>query len=171
MTLHRAVVFAAAAAALGWNLMLAAPPLLHAVGEHEAGTLARLVFAPICHQDPARSLAPLGSPLAVCARCSGAYLGFLAGAMILIFRSVRRRATGFAPRSLLLASIVPTAAQWVLAASGLMPDIAAARASTAAIIGVAISFVIIPALESLARDIAAARGSISKGNLDAAETS
>ncbi|MBI4457023.1 MAG: DUF2085 domain-containing protein [Acidobacteria bacterium] len=38
----------------------------------------RLFFAPICHQIPQRSLWLFGKPLAVCARCSGFYFGFLA---------------------------------------------------------------------------------------------
>ncbi len=39
-------------------------------------------FAPVCHQDPARSFWILGAPVAVCARCLGIYLGAAVGAWI-----------------------------------------------------------------------------------------
>ena len=40
---------------------------------------AYLIFAPICHQIPARSFFLFGHPLAVCGRCLGIYFGFLGG--------------------------------------------------------------------------------------------
>jgi len=43
-------------------------------------------FAPVCHQDPDRSFALLGRPLAVCARCFGIYAGFLGGMILYSFR-------------------------------------------------------------------------------------
>ena len=39
-------------------------------------------FSPVCHQDPARSFWILGTPVAVCARCLGIYLGAAVGAWI-----------------------------------------------------------------------------------------
>ncbi len=41
------------------------------------------MFRSICHQLPERSFSLLGSPVGVCARCLGLYLGFLAGATTL----------------------------------------------------------------------------------------
>ena len=41
--------------------------------------LAYAVYSPICHQVAARSLLCFGHPLAVCARCTGIYLGFFLG--------------------------------------------------------------------------------------------
>ena len=41
-----------------------------------------LFFSPVCHQDPERSFWILGTPIAVCARCLGIYLGAAAGAWI-----------------------------------------------------------------------------------------
>ena len=48
--------------------------------------IAREVFSFLCHQDPARSFAPGGSALAMCARCTGVYIGFLL-ALPLIFQA------------------------------------------------------------------------------------
>ena len=41
------------------------------------------MFRSICHQLPERSFSLFGSPVAVCARCLGLYLGFLVGAATL----------------------------------------------------------------------------------------
>ena len=48
--------------------------------------LAREVFGFLCHQDLARSLAPGGLALAMCARCTGVYVGFIL-ALPLIFQA------------------------------------------------------------------------------------
>ncbi|MDH7511680.1 MAG: DUF2085 domain-containing protein [Clostridiales bacterium] len=37
------------------------------------------VFSPLCHQVESRSFFLFGQPLAVCSRCLGIYIGFLAG--------------------------------------------------------------------------------------------
>ena len=42
-------------------------------------TLAYAVYKPLCHQVAGRSLHCFSHPLAVCARCTGIYLGFLLG--------------------------------------------------------------------------------------------
>jgi uncharacterized membrane protein len=41
--------------------------------------LAYAFYKPLCHQVASRSLHCFGHPLAVCARCTGIYLGFLLG--------------------------------------------------------------------------------------------
>ncbi len=41
--------------------------------------LAYFVYKSVCHQIRDRSLSCFGQPLAVCARCTGIYLGFLVG--------------------------------------------------------------------------------------------
>lgn len=52
-----------------------------ALGGYGAFTfLIFLFFSPVCHQDPARSFWVLGTPVAVCARCLGIYLGAAVGA-------------------------------------------------------------------------------------------
>jgi len=43
------------------------------------GALVCAVYAPTCHQAASRSFYCFGYPVAVCARCLGIYLGFLAG--------------------------------------------------------------------------------------------
>jgi uncharacterized membrane protein len=55
-----------------------AAPLL--AGSHPlAALLLRDFFSRLCHQNPARSFLVLGSPVAVCARCLGIYVGAALG--------------------------------------------------------------------------------------------
>jgi uncharacterized membrane protein len=70
--------------AVVWAVVLAAlfvagtfvTPLLPQGG---AAGLLRVAYAPLCHQMPERSVAIGGGTQAVCARCSGLYLGGLIG--------------------------------------------------------------------------------------------
>ena len=51
-------------------------PLFFASGKPAAGIISRVVYAPICHQDPARSFHCCGHPLSVCERCASIYVAF-----------------------------------------------------------------------------------------------
>lgn len=52
-----------------------AAPLLAASAQPAAAALIYMLLAPLCHQARERSFLLLGFPLAVCARCTGIYLG------------------------------------------------------------------------------------------------
>jgi uncharacterized membrane protein len=71
------VIFTVAASVLWLGLILLAP-YLKSQNSPWAAWLYR-VFAPTCHQIDSRCFFLFGYPLAVCARCLGIYLGFLAG--------------------------------------------------------------------------------------------
>ena len=68
---------------LGALLLPLLPPMLFETGHGDAATSLRLLFRPVCHQLPERSLYFQGYPLAICARCLGIYAGFLAGLLLL----------------------------------------------------------------------------------------
>jgi len=70
------------------------------------GGLLHLSYAPVCHQQPERCL-PVGDGFqAVCARCSGLYLGAVAGLFVGALFLVGRRS---APRPIWLAVVaLPT---------------------------------------------------------------
>jgi uncharacterized membrane protein len=60
---------------------IVAAPLAAASARPEEWFLYQ-AFAPFCHQQAARSMQLLGHPLAVCARCFGAYVGLLVAALV-----------------------------------------------------------------------------------------
>lgn len=85
-------------------LVLSAPALRTRAPRLSA--LLYAVFAPLCHQDPARSFHLLGYPLAVCGRCLGIDLGFVLGALAYPFsRGFTRPPLPPALRTFLLASL------------------------------------------------------------------
>jgi len=63
------------------------------------------LFSPICHQIPSRSFFCFGSPLAVCGRCLGIYLGFLAGTILYPFLGGFSKSTLPKKESFLLLSL------------------------------------------------------------------
>ncbi len=87
-----------------------------------------VVFAPavvfpighfICHQRPERSFFFHGHQLAVCARCTGLYLGAALAAPLAISLAVPL--TGARARGILALAAIPTALTWVLEFAGLVP--------------------------------------------------
>ncbi len=75
--------------AIAWCSLLFIPPLVAALEapSTQLSQLAYRFFSRICHQYPSRSLHVFGHPLAVCARCSAIYFGFLGGFFVASFRS------------------------------------------------------------------------------------
>lgn len=106
------VAFAASATAL-LVAGSAVPALLEASGRGGAEWI-RAAAATLCHGIPSRCFAPLGAPFALCARCTGLYLGGAAG---LLAAAVGIRVVRRGRGALLLAAVLPTAidvaAPWV----------------------------------------------------------
>lgn len=71
----------------------------------------RAAFA-VCHRIPERSFAFMERPLPLCARCSGTYLGALAGLIVLVTRG-RGRASGL-PSGRYLAVLAAFLAAWAI---------------------------------------------------------
>jgi len=112
-------------------------------GSDFPATVGYFFFSGVCHQLPERSFHLWGEPLAVCARCSGVYAGFLAGA--LLFPVIRRRLKReFPPAWVLGAAILPAAADFGLARLGVHDSGNALRLITGLIPGMAVSFFILP---------------------------
>ena len=68
-----------------------AAPVLAASGYPLAAFALQQFFSRVCHQEPARSFFLFGTPVAVCARCLGIYLGAAAGALLRAPRAVMVR--------------------------------------------------------------------------------
>jgi uncharacterized membrane protein len=109
-----------------------------------------LFFSPVCHQAPDRSFHLRGYPMAVCARCTGIYVGFLVG--ILIHPLFRRLKRGFhPPRWVLGAGILPTGMEILLSRGGVAELDLFFRSLTGLILGTVVAFYVIPAVFDLVK--------------------
>jgi uncharacterized membrane protein len=138
------------------------PPILIRSGRGSgfAAAAGYFFFSGVCHQIPARSFHVWGQPLAVCARCTGVYAGFLAGAIIFplipcggvhrkrVHKGLVRRGWngGFPPAWILGAALLPATADFALGHFGLHDSGNVLRLVTGLIPGAAASLFIIPAV-------------------------
>jgi len=118
------VVGATVAAATVFCAGIFAAPVLVARG-HAAGRWLRFAYAPLCHQLAGRSLEIAGEPLAVCARCTGLYLGGLAGLILAVAAGWGVRSPG-PRRGWLLVALIPTALDGLLKVLGNVPRLGVA---------------------------------------------
>jgi uncharacterized membrane protein len=135
---------AVAAAAVAWFALVVLAPVLPA-------PLAAAVYAAggfICHQLPDRSFHWHGAQLAVCARCTGIYLGACSAAIFAplppsaYVAGVESRArVGWLLGVAAAPTIATVAAEW----SGLWQPSAATRSFTGVLLGVAGAFVLVAA--------------------------
>ncbi|MER3429355.1 MAG: hypothetical protein C4334_14940 [Pyrinomonas sp.] len=136
-----------ASAALLSVLIIGAPWLARRGNTLLAESL-RHAFSVVCHQRPERSFYLWGYPLAVCARCTGIYLGAFCGALIYpLLRSLRDR-TSPARRWLIL-SAVPLALDWGLGFSHVLENSSFSRCATGLLFGFALAFYVVPGLLDL----------------------
>jgi uncharacterized membrane protein len=115
-TRARGAVLATVLLALVFLAGIFVVPAIEARGVPGAN-LPRLLYAPLCHQNPSRSLTLDAHPLTVCSRCTGLYLGGAAGLLVALAYVFGRRK---APRPFWLAvAIAPTIVDAVLPRFGL----------------------------------------------------
>jgi uncharacterized membrane protein len=127
-------------------LILLAPLLTAADGPLQAaGRGLYLFFGQVCHQLDDRSFHLEGHPLAVCARCSGIYFGFLAGTIL--YPTVARRCRFQLPaRSVLLAGAAPMFLDVAVGVLGLYEATNTLRVATGAWFGITTSWCVLPPL-------------------------
>jgi len=140
---------AAGCALLLLALIFAAPAAL-SYGHPLLGSVIYQIFRPFCHQIPARSFYFEGHPLAVCARCSGLYIGFAAGVLVYpLVRSVRR--SDAPARVWLIAAALPTTTDFALGFSGIWANTHLSRSVTGALLGAVVAFFVVPGLVDASR--------------------
>jgi len=105
-------------------------------------------FSKVCHQLPERSFFIAGYPVAVCARCSGLYIGF-AGAMLIYPLARSLRETDAPARKWLFLSAMPMAVDFTLGYSGLWANTHASRFITGLLLGAVAVFYVMPGLMDL----------------------
>jgi uncharacterized membrane protein len=133
------------ALAAAWVATLFAAPLLRAGGHGLSSAVVYQVFAALCHQMPERSFHVAGYQLAVCARCTGLYVGGLAG--LLFYPAFRPLALTSAPRrSWLFLAAAPTTIDFALGILGVWENTHWSRFLTALPAGAACAFYVVPGL-------------------------
>ncbi len=142
---RRALVAAVAAGSVSWFVLVVLSPRLPPV-------LAAAVYAVgalICHQRPERSFHWDGAQFAVCARCTGIYLGACVTA-VLAFVPPRRYARQVVElrwlREGLVAAALPTAVTVLAEWAGWWQPSANVRAATGVALGAAAGLVVAAAL-------------------------
>src|SRR5688572_14459404 len=141
----RVIVGALAVGALSWfALVVLAPELPPALAAavYAAGSL-------VCHQMPERSFHWHGAQLAVCARCTGIYLGACSAAVLAPLPpstyagwAASRARAGTLLAAAAVPMVVTVAAEW----AGLWQPSSMVRAGTGVLLGVAAAIVVVAAL-------------------------
>jgi len=130
-------------AALWCALILLAPLVRYSPGFAPLSGVLYAFFSPLCHQIDARSFHLAGNPLAVCARCSAIYFGFLLGTIIYPVGGnfLPPSRTG---RMFLVLTAVPMLIDVVLESAGVYDSSNLIRALTGSWFGILLPFLIIP---------------------------
>jgi len=128
--------------------LLVGAPLAQANGLHWFSFTVYEVFSHVCHQAPERSFYIAGYPLAVCARCTGLYVGFAAAAAFYPLMTSLKRT--YAPeRKWLFIAAAPLAIDFALGFFGVWENTHFSRLLTGALLGAVSVFFILPGLVQL----------------------
>ncbi len=128
--------------------LLVAAPLAQAHGLQWFSFAVYEAVSHICHQTPERSFYVAGYPLAVCARCTGLYVGFAAAvAFYPVITSLKRTHTP--ERKWLFIAAAPLAIDFALGFSGMWENSHLSRLLTGGLLGAVSVFFVLPGLVQL----------------------
>lgn len=133
-----------------WCFLFISVPFFRSGGSflRRVSVLSTLFFAPVCHQIPERSFHIMGCPIAVCARCSGIYIGFLLGTIVYPF--VRNLETVMLPpRWILGIGIIPMILEMCLSRLGVIGTHRYLLGLSGLVLGGVIAFIVIPSVFEL----------------------
>jgi uncharacterized membrane protein len=144
------IVVALAVGAVAWFLLVTFAPEL-------PPALAAIVYAAgglVCHQLPERSFHWHGAQLAVCARCTGIYLGACSAAVLAplppstyAYWTASRRRAGWLLATAALPTVATVMAEW----GGWWSPSSVVRAGTGVLLGVAGAVLVVAALGAAER--------------------
>jgi uncharacterized membrane protein len=139
---------------LVWIAGILLDPLIRAAGGVDSTLLSLLgrVYSRVCHQIGDRSFHIAGHPLAVCARCFGIYVGYLAGLIVYPFARPLTQ-TELPHRRWLIAALAPVAVDVAGGFLGIFENTLSSRSLTGLIAGTAGAFYTLPGLVSLAASL------------------
>ena len=156
--LARTIYLATFLGTVAWLGAIVLAPYLRSRGHGAAASFLYALFAPVCHQIPGRSFRLAGFPLAVCGRCLGIYVGFLAGLLGYpwIDRLTSKRSLGTGPRRyglpkprVFLAFSLPIGLDFAAGLIGLWDSTNAVRFATGAAWGALLPFYFLPGVVGL----------------------
>lgn len=138
-----------------WCAAILAAPLLAATAHATAAALLYVLFAPLCHQVRDRSFLFLGFPLAVCARCTGIYLGVWLGTLGAACKRAHEpwRPMGSPSRLWLVIAAALMAADVATELAGLRPPLAGLRFATGFLVGISGSVWLVDSVRRLQEEI------------------
>jgi uncharacterized membrane protein len=126
--------------------IIAAP--LGLSGSHWFGLVIYQAFSYLCHQQPERSFFIAGHPFAVCARCTGLYVGFAAAVLCYpLVRSLRR--TDTPKRQWLFVAATPLFIDFSLGFLGIWENTHWSRFATGVLLGSVAVFYVMPGVIEL----------------------
>ncbi|MDP9192425.1 MAG: DUF2085 domain-containing protein [Acidobacteriota bacterium] len=126
------------------TLILGASALCSWAIAHGASMQWRVLFRMMCHGRVERSLELFGVPMPICARCTGIYLGMLAGLFaIWIIPWLRERVM----RRVAFIAVIPLAVDGLTQLTGLRESVNPLRIATGLIAGLAFGLWILSAVE------------------------
>lgn len=144
------VWLSAAAVAVTLVGLLFAAPLSLASGHEFTAQAIYQAFSRVCHQIPERSFHIAGHSLAVCARCTGLYVGLAAGVLFYpLLRSLRSTETP--ARFWLFVAAVPMGIDFLLGFFGIWENTHLSRFVTGVLLGAVAALFIVPGLVDLSR--------------------
>src|SRR5687767_15061422 len=128
--------------------LIAIAPLALGQGHDSSAHILYEMFGRVCHQNSDRAFFVAGYPLAVCARCTGIYLGFALGFIVYpLVRSLRR--VDAPERKWLIWAAIPALLDFSLGFLGILENSHLSRSATGALLGVAAAFYVVPGLVDL----------------------
>jgi uncharacterized membrane protein len=137
-----------AAGAVGMMSLIVGAPLALNLGHPFWGLTIYRAFSYVCHQIPERSFFIAGHQFAVCARCTGLYVGFtVATVMYPLVRSLRQ--TEAPKRKWLFLAAAPLAIDFALGFFGIWENTHSSRFATGALLGAVSIFYVMPGLMDL----------------------
>jgi len=126
------------------TLFLSASALCSYAIAHGASMRWRALFRMMCHGRIERSLLLFGVPMPICARCTGIYLGLLAGiALFKLIPILRERVM----RRVAVLALIPLGIDGVTQLLGLRESVNPLRIATGVIAGLAFGLWILSAVE------------------------
>ena len=147
---------ALAIGALLLPLLITTAPLAKANGFVALSIPIYQAFSHLCHQLPERSFFLAGHPLAVCARCTGAYFGFAAA--VLGYPLITSLKSRHVPETKwLFIAAVPLAIDFGLTWTGIWENTHWSRFATGALLGGVAVFFVMPALAELSLRLKSSR--------------